>query len=27
VVGFTSISLWLALAISILWLVILMRWG
>lgn len=27
VVGFTSISLWLALGISILWLLILMRWG
>ncbi|ERS90610.1 DUF2160 domain-containing protein [Halomonas sp. PBN3] len=27
VVGFTPFNLWLALAVSILWLVILMRWG
>ncbi|MGM0784310.1 MAG: DUF2160 domain-containing protein [Pseudomonadota bacterium] len=27
VVGFTPLSLWLALGISILWLMILMRWG
>lgn len=27
IVGFTDISLWFALGISILWMVILMRWG
>jgi len=27
VVGFTPLSIWLALAASILWLLILMRWG
>ncbi|ATJ83004.1 DUF2160 domain-containing protein [Halomonas beimenensis] len=27
VVGFTPLSLWLALGISILWMLILMRWG
>lgn len=27
VVGFTPLSIWLALGVSILWLLILMRWG
>ncbi|PMR71354.1 DUF2160 domain-containing protein [Halomonas heilongjiangensis] len=26
-VGFTDISIWLALAVSVLWMLILMRWG
>lgn len=26
-VGFTDISIWLALAVSVLWILILMRWG
>lgn len=27
VIGFTSLSIWLALAASLVWLVVLMRWG
>ncbi|GEK47981.1 DUF2160 domain-containing protein [Halomonas pacifica] len=27
VIGFTSLSIWLALAVSVVWLLILMRWG
>ncbi|GAA0562494.1 DUF2160 domain-containing protein [Halomonas salifodinae] len=27
VIGFTSLSIWLALAVSVAWLLILMRWG
>ncbi|GKW49217.1 DUF2160 domain-containing protein [Halomonas sp. NCCP-2165] len=27
VIGFTSLSIWLALAASVVWLLILMRWG
>ena len=27
VIGFTSLSIWIALAVSALWLLVLMRWG
>ncbi len=27
VIGFTSLSIWLALAVSVAWLLLLMRWG
>ena len=27
VIGFTDISIWLALVVSIIWMVVLMRWG
>ena len=27
IVGFTDLSIWLALAISVIWMIVLMRWG